>query len=188
MKVGCNNKINFKGETMSKSNTSLKTNHDHVYEVTCFDKNGNQKWVDYIFNTVVNEGLDDILTQYYKGSSYTAAHYVGLTGTTPTFASDDTIGGTHAGWTEVTAYTETNRPDFTAGSVSGQSVDNSSSKASVTINSDGTTIGGAFLVTDNTKDGTSGALVGGGAFSGGDKTIGDGDTLSVQVTANASSS
>ena len=188
MLVGYKNKLNFKGEVMGNTNSNIGSKHQHVFEIECFDKFGNLKWTDYVFNMVVNEGLDDILDKYYNGSSYTAAHYIGLTDGSPTFASDDTIGGTHSGWTEVTAYTETNRPDFTPGVISSQSLDNSSNKASFTINSNSTTIGGAFLVTDNTKGGTAGTLVGGGSFSGGDKTIGDGDTLSVQVTCNASSS
>ena len=94
----------------------------------------------------------------------------------------------HSGWTEVTAYDESARPQVTWGSVSGGSVDNSANKATFTINADNTTIGGLFLSTNSTKGGTTGLLYGGGAFTGGDKTLSNGDTLSAQVTATATAS
>lgn len=159
----------------------------NTYLVECFDPDGNLKWRDETTNLVVNEGLDDVLTRYLKGSTYTAAHYVGLTGSTPTFAAGDTM-SSHTGWTEVTDYSEAARQDYTPGTVSGQSVDNSASKASFSINADNTTIGGAFLATDNTKGGTAGILYGGAAFSAGDKTADNGDTVNVTVTCTASSS
>ncbi|MBW1730013.1 MAG: hypothetical protein JRH08_00780 [Deltaproteobacteria bacterium] len=157
-----------------------------IFLVECYDKDGNLKWRDTIKNLVVNEGLNDVLDKYFKGSSYSAAHYCGLTDGTPSFAAGD-IMSSHAGWTEVTGYSETTRPQITWGTVSGQSVDNSASKASFSINAS-VTVGGAFLCTDDAKGGTSGTLYGGGAFSGGDKSLTDGDTLNVQVTATASAS
>lgn len=147
---------------------------------------GHLKWVDKTKNTVVNVGLDDVLDKYFKGSAYTAAFYVGLTDGTPTAAAGDTM-SSHAGWVEVTAYDEAARQTLTLGTVSSQSVDNSASKATFTISSDSTTTGGAFTVTDSTKGGTSGTLYGVAAFSGGDKTLSDGDTLQVTVTLTAAS-
>lgn len=158
-----------------------------IFEVECFDKNGNLKWRDIIKNLVVNEGLDDALDKYFKGSAYTAAHYCGLTDGTPTVAAGDTM-SSHAGWTEVTAYDESVRQTVTWGSVSSQSVDNSASKAVFTISSNSTTIGGAFIATDSTKGGSSGILYGGGAFTAGDKSLDDDDVLNVTVTATASAS
>lgn len=151
------------------------------WEFECYDKHGRLKWRDSFHNLVVNAGLDDVLQVYFKESDYTAAHYVGLTAGSPSFAAGDTL-SSHAGWTEVTAYDEANRPTLTLGSVSDQSVDNSASKASFTISSDSTTLGGAFLATNNTKGGTTGILYGGGAFSAGNKSLDDGDTLNVTVT------
>lgn len=144
------------------------------------------KWEDENHNLVVNVGLDDVLDKYFKGSAYTAAFYVGLTDGTPTIAAGDTM-ASHAGWVEVTAYTEANRPALTLGTVSGQSVDNSASKASFNINADTTTIGGAFAVTDNTKGGSTGTLYGAAALSAGDKGLDNGDTLQVTVTLTAAS-
>lgn len=156
----------------------------NYYKVECYDKDGNLKWVDGGENIIVNTGLDDILDKYYKGSAYTAAHYVGLTDGTPTVAAGDTM-SSHAGWSEVTAYSESVRQTLTLGSVSSQSVDNSASKASYSINGTAT-VGGFFLTTNNTKSGTTGTLVGAVAFTGGDKSVANGDTLNVTATLTAS--
>jgi len=141
-------------------------------------------WVQEFDNLVVNAGLDDSLDKHLKGSSYTAAWYVGLTDGTPTPAAGDTM-GSHAGWVEVTDYDEGVRQTLTLGSVSGQSVDNTASKAAFTIDSNNTTIGGAFITTVNTKGGSTGILYGVGAFTAGDKTLDDDDTLNVTATFTA---
>ena len=150
----------------------------------CRDRDGRLKWEDEFDNLVVNAGLDDVLDKYLKGSSYTAAFYVGLTDGTPTVAAGDTM-ASHGGWTEVTAYDEAVRQTLTLGAVSGQSVSNTASKATFTISSDDTTIGGAFVTTDSEKGGSGGTLYGGGVFTAGDKTLDDDDTLTVTVTLTA---
>ena len=165
----------------------LNANFGDLFLIECFDKDGNLKWKDTIKNLVVNEGLDDALDKYFKGSTYTAAHFVGLSDGTPTFAAADTL-ASHAGWVEVTAYDEAVRQTLTLGAVSGQSVDNSASKAVFTVSANNTTIGGAFIATNSTKGGSTGTLYGGGAFTAGDKTIDDGDVLNVTVTASAAAS
>ena len=157
-----------------------------IYKFECFDKDGNLKWEDENHNTVVNTGLDDALDKYFKGSAYTAAFYVGLTDGTPTVAAADTM-ASHAGWVEVTVYDEATRPALTLGSVASQSVDNSASKASFAINADTTTVGGAFVTTNNTKGGSTGTLYGAAALSAGDKSLDNGDTLQVTVTLTAAS-
>ena len=159
----------------------------NVYKFECFDKHGNLKWVDYIENLVVNVGLDDSLDKYLKGSTYTAAHYCGLTDGTPTVVAGDTM-ASHTGWAEVTAYDEANRPTITWGSVSSQSVDNSANKAVFTVSANNTVIGGACVATNNTKGGSTGTLYGAGAFTAGNKTLDDNDVLNVTVTATASAS
>lgn len=156
-----------------------------LYEVECLAPDGTLKWTASGRNTVVNVGLDDVLDKYFKGSSYTAAWYVGLTDGTPTIAAADTM-SSHAGWAEVVPYSDANRPTLTLGTVASQSVDNSASKASYTINAT-STVGGAFLSTDNTKSGTTGTLYGAAAFTGGDKSVSSGDTLNVTATLTAAS-
>lgn len=155
-----------------------------IYTVECHGPDGQLKWRDVSHNLVTNAGKDDLLDKYLKGSAYTAAFYVGLTDGTPTPAAGDTM-ASHAGWTEVTDYDESTREALTLGTVSSQSVDNSASKASFAINGS-VTVGGAFITTDSTKSGTTGTLYSVAAFSGGDRALVDGDTLSVTVTLTAS--
>jgi hypothetical protein len=150
------------------------------YTLQCFSEGGELKWTEGFLNLVVNEGLNDILDKYLKGSSYTAQFYVGLTDGLPTPAAIDTA-ATHSGWTEVSAYSEANRQPLVLGSVANQSVDSTASKASYAINST-VTIGGAFISTSNEKDGVTGVLYSIGAFAGGDREMINGDTLKVSVT------
>lgn len=155
-----------------------------LYKVECFDKNGNMKWTEEVQNTVVNAGLNDLLTNYFKGSSYTGAFYVGLKDTGSIVAGDTMA--SHAGWTEDATYSNGTRPALTLGTVASQSVDNSASKAVFNINGS-TTIYGAFVTTVNTKSGTLGILYGAADFSGA-RAVLTGDTLNVTITLTASAS
>ena len=154
-----------------------------VLTVTCFDKDGNLKWEAQSPNLVVNVGLQDMNTKYFKGSGYTAAWYIGLygSGATNDPAAGDTM-ASHAGWTEVTAYSQATRPAATFGTATTADpsvIDNSGAVAVFSINGT-TTVGGAFLTSDNTKNGTSGTLFSAADFqSPGDRSVVDGDTLNV---------
>lgn len=156
------------------------------YHVECFGSDGKLKWEDRFHNLVVDEGLDDSLDKHLKGSGYTAAFFVGLTDDSPTPAAGDDM-TTHAGWVEAEGYSEGTREALVLGSVASQSVDNVASKASFSIDT-GDTIGGAFVCTNGTKGGTSGILYGIGAFTGGDRTVANNDTLNVTVTLTAAAS
>lgn len=151
------------------------------WSVECFDKYGNLKWVDTFKNLVTNEGLDHLLDVALSGATQVSTWYVGLTDGTPTTAAGDTL-ASHAGWSEVTAYDEAARQTWSDGGVSSQNVDNSASKASFTISTNSTTVGGAFLASDSTKGGTTGTLYAVGAFSAGDKSLDASDTLQVTAT------
>lgn len=154
------------------------------YLIECHAPDGTLKWSEEIPNIVVNVGLNDVLDKYLKGSTYTAAFFVGLTDGTPTFAAADTM-ASHAGWVEVTDYDEANRQTLTLGTVASQSVDNSASKAVFTINAT-VTVGGAFVTTNSTKGGTTGILFGGAAFAA-DRSAVDNDTITITITISAAS-
>jgi hypothetical protein len=154
-----------------------------VFTVTCFDKDGNQKWEAKSHNLVVNVGLQDMNTKYFAGSGYTAAWYLGLygAGASNNPAASDTM-SSHAGWTEVTDYSQSTRPQCnfgTATTADPSVIDNSGSVAVFSINGT-TTVGGAFLTSDNTKSGTTGTLFSAADFqSPGDRSVVSGDTLNV---------
>ena len=140
-----------------------------------------RKWADGFSNLVTTAGGNDLLTQYFKGSAYTAAWFVGLIDNSgfSAIAAGDTA-SSHAGWTEAVPYSNSTRPALTLGTASGKSIDNSASKASYTINATAT-INGAFTITNSTKSGTSGTLYSAGSF-GSTRSVASGDTLNVQVT------
>lgn len=152
-----------------------------VFTVECRDSSGNLKWTDSFHNLVVNEGLQDMNSKYFSGSGYTAAWYLGLVtgpGSGTTFAAGDTL-ASHAGWTENTNYSG-NRKAATFGTATTADpsvVDNSGSPAVFSITSNAQTIAGAFLC--SVTSGTSGVLFSAGDFTGGDKSVDSGDTLSV---------
>lgn len=159
-----------------------------VFKVECFDKEGKLKWTAESKNLVVNVGLQDMNTQYFKGSSYTAAWYIGLYGAAASNnpAAGDTM-SSHAGWTENTTYSNATRPAATFGTATTADpsvIDNSASPASFNINGT-TTIGGAFLTSNSTKGGTTGILFSAADFqSPGDRSVVSGDTLNVTYTFN----
>ena len=157
-----------------------------VFKVTCFDAAGNLKWEDVFHNLVVNEGLQDLNTKYFKASGYTAAWYLGLVngpGSGTAYAATDTL-ALHPGWTEDTNYTG-NRKAVTFGtaSLADPSVLDNSASPSVFVMNNTTTVAGAFLTT--VASGTSGILFSEGDFTGGDKLVASGDTLNVTYTFSA---
>jgi hypothetical protein len=158
----------------------------NTYVVECIAPDGTVKWREEVPNIVVNAGLNDVLDKYFKGSTYTAAFYVGLVDNAgfSAYAAGDTM-SSHAGWTEFTSYSGTDRPTLTLGSVASQSVNNSASKAAFSISSSGT-VRGAFITTGATKGGTSGTLFGAASFAS-TRSVDNGDTLNVTTTLTAAS-
>lgn len=157
-----------------------------VYTLECYDSEGNLKWTSRLPNLVVNVGVQDMNTQYFKGATYTAAWYIGLYGAASTNnpAAGDTM-ASHAGWTEVVPYSNATRPQAvfgTATTANPSVISNSASVAAFTINATAT-VGGAFLVNNSTKSGTTGTLFSASDFAApGDRAVASGDTLNVTYT------
>jgi len=157
-----------------------------VFKITCRDAQGNFKWEAESHNLVVNGGLQDMNTKYFTGTSYTAAWYIGLygAGASNTPNANDTA-ASHGGWTEVTDYSQATRPQCvfgTATTADPSVISNSASPASYSINAS-VTVGGAFLISNNTKGGSTGVLFSAADFqSPGDRVVVNGDSLSVTYT------
>jgi hypothetical protein len=152
-----------------------------IFTVQCFDSEGNLKWEEKSHNLVVNQGLQDMNTKYFTGSTYTAAWYLGLiTGpaASTSISASDTL-ATHAGWSEDTSYSG-NRKAVTFGTATTADpsvISNSASPAQFSMTGT-TTIAGAFLTNVNT--GTSGILFSASDFQApGDRSVVSGDTLNV---------
>ena len=152
-----------------------------VFHVDCYDRDGNFKWSNETPNIVVNVGLQHILDVIFSGSTASYPWYVGLIGDTTTVAAGDSLGA-HTGWTEFTAYNTATRQAWVEVR-SAQSMTNTASKASFTLNADTQTIGGAFL--SDTDSGTVGNLMSAAAFTGGDKTGDSADVLEVTYVFSA---
>ena len=157
-----------------------------VFTVTCLGADGQLKWEENLKNLVVNQGLQDMNTKYFTGSGYTALWYIGLYGAAASNnpAAGDTA-ALHGGWTEVTAYSQATRPAATFGTATTADpsvITNSLAPAAFSMN--GTTVvGGAFLISNNTKGGSTGILFSAADFSApGDRSVVSGDTLSVTYT------
>ena len=157
-----------------------------VFEIKCHDKDGNLKWEAQSKNLVVNVGL-----QYMAGNALTSVTqittwYLGLygAGASNTPAAGDTM-SSHAGWTEVVAYSNATRVAATfatATTANPSVVTNSASPATFNINGT-TTVGGAFLTSGSAKSGTTGTLFSAADFgSPGDRSVVSSDTLSVTYT------
>jgi len=169
----------------SQSNEGLKATGKFLIE--CYDKDGKLKWADESKNLVVNVGLQYMAGTALDGSTARiTSWYLGLYGAASSNnpAAGDTM-SSHAGWTEVTDYTEATRPaaTFVAATTANPSVvTNSASKAQFTMNAT-VTVGGAFLTSNNTKGGTSGTLFSAKDFSSpGDRSVVSGDVVLVTYT------
>ena len=154
------------------------------YKVECVGRDGEVKWAEEFENLVTNVGLDSNLDVYFGSATKIASWYMGLKNTGSPAAGDTMA--SHGGWVENENYEETTRPEVVFGSVSGQAIGNSGNAASFSIDTAGQTIAGIFVVSDNTKGGTTGTLYAVGDFSSA-RNVDDGDTLNVTVTFNAAS-
>ena len=155
----------------------------------CYDKDGNLKWEDEYDNLVVNEGLNDLLQQYFNGSGYSATWFVGLKAT-GTISAGDTMAT--QGVSDITDYTRAGgsgaaaiRPAAVLASASSQSVVTSTA-AVFSVN--GTVcVAGGFLASKSTVGGNLGVLYGAGDFTA-IRSVIDGDVVNVSLTLSASAS
>ena len=156
------------------------------FTIQCYDKDGKLKWEDENHNLVVNQGL-----QYMCGTALTSVTqlttwFIGLYGAAASNApaATDTM-SSHTGWTEVVPYSNATRPacTFATATTANPSVaTNTASVAAYSINAT-STVGGAFLVSNSTKSGSTGTLFSAADFSApGDRAVVSGDTLNVTYT------
>lgn len=150
-----------------------------------------QKWADVAHNVVCTVGKNLALDTYLAGSAYTVVGpYMFLINTNASSAVAGDTMGSHAGWLEVGA---TNAPTYTsprktcAWSAASAGAKALSASLSFPITSSGT-VGGCGIVFGSsavsTIDSTAGVLYSAGAFSGGSKTVSNGDTLSVSYSTS----
>jgi len=148
------------------------------------DVAGNIKWRDVAKNLVVDVGLQAVLDQLFATAPQFGTPYVGLMATTPVPADVDTI-SVHAGWTEFEDYSGLYRITYTDVRTA-ETVSNTAAPAVFTIDTNASVIGGAFIVFDGVDiGGASGTLLCAAAFSAGDRTLDDTDTLTITYELTA---
>jgi hypothetical protein len=173
------------------------------YHVECRDSEGNLKWEDTAPNLVVAVGKQ-ALFDYYFGATGTAggtaagANYLGLAGGTATYTAADTMAShtwTEVGGTNAPAYTGNRQSiNWTAASSSGTTPSNVTTKTGGAITfamTSSGTVNGCFInggaSASATKDTTTGILYSAGNFTGGSKTVANGDSLAVTYSTTATS-
>lgn len=160
------------------------------YVVECFDSAGNLKWTSESDNLVVNVGLQYMAGVALTSTAQITSWYLGLygSGATNSPSAGDTM-LSHTGWTEVIAYSEATRPAATFAAATNADpsvVTNTASKATFSMNGS-TTVGGAFLTSNNTKNGTTGTLFSAADFQApGDRSVVSGDVITLTYTFSLS--
>lgn len=152
------------------------------FRIEHFDKDGNLKAVYRVPNGIVDVGLNKILNVMFNNQAASTTWYIGLVNNSgfTAFANADTM-ASHAGWTELTNYTQTTRPEWTEGAASARAITNAST-VDFSINAT-VTIKGIFIVDNNTKSGTTGTLWSTAAFASNVSAV-NGDTLKITYTVS----
>lgn len=156
-----------------------------VYKIQCIGADGQIKWEQETPNLVVNQGLQNMNTTYFKSGTQVTTWYVGLItgpGSGTTIAAGNTL-ASHAGWTEFTNYAGSRKAAVfgTASTADPSVISNTASPAQFSISGAGGTVAGAFLC--SVASGTSGVLFSASDFqSPGDRVVVSGDTLNVTYT------
>lgn len=155
-----------------------------VYRVACIGADGQTKWTDEIDNLVTTVGKNDLLDKYLSGSSWTTGTvYMGLKGT-GSAAAGDTM-ASHSGWSELNISASSGARQSVSFSSASSGSKATSSAVSWSITSSGT-VAGCFVAVGATatNNNTTGVLFSAGDFSGGSRSVVNGDTLNITYTAS----
>jgi hypothetical protein len=174
-----------------------------VYHVVCRDSEGNIKWEDDAPNLVTAVGKQALFDFYFGatgtgGGTAAGANYLGLCGGTATYTAADTM-ASHT-WTEVglanaPTYTGNRQsPSWSASTSSGTTPSNVTTKTASALTfamTSSGTVNGCFINSgasaSATKDTTTGVLYSAGNFTGGSKTVANGDSLAITYSTTATS-
>ena len=131
-------------------------------------------------NAIVDVGINHILETAFNGGTPIAAWYTGLVDNSgfTAYANADTM-ASHAGWTELTSYSEAARPEWTAGTASARQITNATT-VDFTMSAAGT-VKGLFITSDTTKADTTGTLWSTASFTSA-IAVSIGDVLMVTYT------
>lgn len=161
-----------------------------VYTMECRDCHGNLKWQETFHNQVMQVGTNLLLDTGLAGAAYTVTGpYMFLVSSSSfsAYSAADTM-ASHAGWLEAgNAHTPTysgNRKTCAWSAASG-GAKSLSAALSFAITGTGTIQGAGIVYGSaavNTIDSTLGTLFSAGTFSGGTRSVINGDTVNVSYT------
>lgn len=161
-----------------------------VFDVECYDEHGDLKWHDIAKNALNNASINNMLDVYLFNQAQTTVWYMSLVDNAgfSAFAPTD-VYATHAGWTEFTLYTGSNRIAWGNGAASGQAMTNGT-QVSFSINGAGTVKGLGLwsLITKGDTAGAGGKLYSTAAFAAGNQTVANLDTLRCTYTVSGTTS
>ena len=153
------------------------------YVIEHRDSDDNLKAMYDFPNGIVDVGMNKLLDVMFHGDTQITTWYIGLVDNSgfSAFADADTL-SSHAGWSEFTSYTESNRVTWQEDAASSRSISNSTT-ADFSINATGN-LKGIFVSSNNVKaTGNTGTLWSTAAFSSVVATA-NGDTLKVTYTVS----
>lgn len=148
----------------------------------CYAPDGTLKWRDEGHNIVTNEGLNDILTKYFKAGTGPTWYVVPIDHTAAPAAGDTYTNTMSDANKEFVGYSETVRQEWVDGAVSSQSISNSGSVAAFSITASGTLYGAALVDTITKGSAASGVLYSRVNFTGGSRAVSNGDTVQITYT------
>lgn len=136
-------------------------------------------------NDITNQGKNSIFNVYFFDATQIASTswFAGLISNSgySALAAADTM-SSHAGWTELTGYSQATRPLWGQGTAASQQITNAS-PITFDINASGT-VKGVFIVSNSTKGGTTGTLWATALFAA-DVPVSNGDQLKATYTVSA---
>jgi len=157
------------------------------FHIEHFDKAGDLLGRYDVNNGITDEGLNKLLDVMFHADTAVGTWYIGLINNTSfsALAAGDTAAQTHSdgsltnGWREFNSYDEATRGTWTEGAAAARSVTNAAT-VDFTISASGT-VKGIFVVSTNTKSGTTGVLWSTAAF-GSNVVVNDNDVLKITYT------
>lgn len=153
------------------------------YVLECIGADGKIKWSEAFDNVVTTVGKNLLLDTGLAGANYSVTGPYLLLITNYTSVNANHTMASHSGWDEFTAYNGNRATALFSSAANGSKA--LTSAVSFSINDAGTVNGcGMVFGTGaiNSKGSTAGTLLSVGAFSGGPKSVGNGDTLNVSYS------
>lgn len=159
--------FNFEGKFQCEHRRAGKLVTIYDWFNTIMDAAVNSLW-NTMFNAASQVSAGSWVISLISGASFSA------------ISAADTM-GSHAGWLEMTGYSEAVRQPWGQGSAAARAITNASP---VLFTSSGTaTVNGMFITSQNTKAGTTGLLWCAGQFTGGPASVVLNDELRVTYAA-----